>query len=103
LWKVDRHFGWPDNWTAEAVLLWIRPLRIVRRAGTVPWYDECYDWRKDWQHPRTAIELAIGHLPCRIRRDLRRLISRADQTWQSQMLPNPFSRTDLPWWLRGIE
>ncbi|MCT2281432.1 hypothetical protein [Micromonospora chalcea] len=62
--RVDRHFGWPDSWAAEAVLLWI---------------------------------------PRRARRDLLRLTSRADRTWQSRTLPDPFSRTDLPWWLRGIE
>lgn len=101
--KVDQHFGWPDNWTAQAVLLWIRPPRRIRHSGTVPWHDECYDWHEDWQHPRTVIEVALGQLPSHIRRDLRRIISRADQTWQARTLPNPSGRTDLPWWLRAIE
>lgn len=101
--RVDRHFGWPDSWAAEAVLLWIRPLRAIRRNGTTPWSDERYDWHEDWQHPRTVIELALGRLPRRTRRDLLRLTSRADRAWQSRTLPDPFSRTDLPWWLRGIE
>jgi hypothetical protein len=101
---VDHECGWEANWSADAVLRWCappRPRSIRYRAEC--WYDDGYDWRADHEHPRTVIEIALGRLRKKARRELRRLVARADDVQLARRLTNPFAPKYLPWWLRFIE
>ncbi|MFF3440570.1 hypothetical protein [Streptosporangium sp. NPDC002721] len=103
---LDRLHGWPDNWTASAVVTWCRPPRKHRDYGSsrtqVPWHGD-HDWRANSDDPRLVIEIALGRVSRKARRELRRLVTPADERLRALRLNNPFAPSYLPWWLRTFD
>ncbi|WP_167544489.1 hypothetical protein [Micromonospora chersina] len=103
---LDRLYSWPDNWTASAIVGWCRPPRKYRDYGyprtQVPWHSD-YDWRANSEDPRAVIEIAFGRVSKKARRELRRLVTPADERLQTLWLNNPFAHPHLPWWLRTFD
>ncbi|MEU8390328.1 hypothetical protein [Micromonospora sp. NPDC048843] len=103
---LDRLYNWPDNWTASAIVTWCRPPGKDRGYGCprtqVPWHSD-YDWRANSDDPRAVIDIAFGRVSHKARRELRRLVTPADESRQRLWLNNPFADPCLPWWLRTLD